>query len=126
MFKYDKRHLFSISGEDGVFASGKKREIIEYLGWQIRPSICYDLRFPVWLRNNIGYHLMINCANWPAARNSVWETLLKARAIENQCYVVGCNRVGTDALGVKYLGNSMVINFLGEPMAEISNDERIV
>ncbi|HPR32394.1 MAG TPA: nitrilase-related carbon-nitrogen hydrolase [Prolixibacteraceae bacterium] len=106
---YDKRHLFRMEGEGEKLTRGDQRPVIAYKGWKIFPQICYDLRFPVWSRNNLQYDLMINVANWPASRQKVWKTLLKARAIENQCYVVGVNRIGQDELGLDYKGGSRVI-----------------
>ena len=122
---YDKRHLFSIVGENEVYTKGKKQITIKYLGWRIFPQICYDLRFPVWSRNTSGYDLLINVANWPAARERVWRTLLKARAIENQCYVVGANRLGTDGNDVYYDGNSMIIDYKGKVMMNAEDVENI-
>jgi len=112
---YDKRHLFSFSGEDRNFSAGKKRLIVEYKGFRIMPLICYDLRFPVWSRGSGEFDLMIYIASWPSSRIKVWDTLLKARAIENQCYVVGVNRVGNDPSSC-YDGHSCVINYYGEVM----------
>lgn len=112
---YDKRHLFRMAGEDKVYAPGKENLTVDIKGWRVRPFVCYDLRFPVWSRNSSdGYDLAIYCANWPGARSFHWETLLRARAIENQCYVAGVNRTGTDGNGVKYSGGSSVIGFRGE------------
>jgi omega-amidase len=110
---YDKRHLFSMGGEDILFSPGKSRLIFSFRGTRITPFICYDLRFPVWSRNHDEYDLMIYAANWPAVRQNVWTTLLKARAIENQCFVAGCNRTGTDVEGIVYAGESMIINSYG-------------
>lgn len=96
---------------------GNERKIVNFKGWHIRPIVCYDLRFPVWLRNTgNNYDLLICVANWPTARHSVFETLLRARAIENQCYVIGTNRVGTDGLGVEYSGGSAAIDIYGGVM----------
>jgi len=113
-YSYDKRHLFSISGEDLRFTRGEKRIVFTFRGVRISPYICYDLRFPVWMRNRNDYDLMIVSANWPESRRSVWNTLLQARAIENQCYVAGSNRIGTDGEGIKYCGDSVIINPKGE------------
>ena len=119
---YDKRHLFAIGGEHAVFSAGNKRLTVSYEGWRICPLLCYDLRFPVWSRNyDNDFDLLIYVASWPQARISVWNTLLPARAIENQCYVAGVNRVGDDGLGVAHKGQSKVINFKGE-MIEAAND----
>ena len=110
---YDKRHLFSIGGENEKYKEGDKRLITEVGGWRILPLICYDLRFPVWSRCRNDYDLLIYIANWPETRREVWKTLLKARALENQCFVIGVNRVGADNLN-SYVGDSMVIDAKGE------------
>lgn len=123
VFFYDKRHLFSMGGEDKLFSPGKTRLIFGYRGVRISPFICYDLRFPVWSRNKNDYDLMINSANWPETRSNVWNTLLKARAIENQCYVAGSNRLGIDGAGIKYCGESMIINPRGEVISSINKNE---
>lgn len=123
---YDKRHLFRMGKEHENFSSGSQIKIFEYLKWRIRPLICYDLRFPVWSRNINNYDLLVYVANWPAARRNVWNTLLKARAIENQCYVVGVNRVGEDGMNIKYTGDSMIIDPKGNIISELpENDEGI-
>lgn len=113
---YDKRHLFRMLGEHKRYAGGGKQPIIEWRGWRIMPQICYDLRFPVWCRNTpeLNYDLMICPANWPAPRDQNWQTLLKARAIENLAYVAGTNRVGTDGNDLEYLGHSLVVSPTGE------------
>ncbi|MCK4561489.1 MAG: amidohydrolase [Flavobacteriaceae bacterium] len=115
---YDKRHLFSFAGEEKVFSAGKKKLIFEYKGFKICPLICYDLRFPVWARNTEKIDLLIYIANWPNARISAWDTLLKARAIENLCYVIGVNRVGVDNNKLVYTGHSTVIDALGKIILE--------
>ncbi len=115
---YDKRHLFSFAGEDKVFKSGKARMIFEYKGFKICPLICYDLRFPVWARNTEEIDLIIFVANWPNARMLAWDTLLKARAIENLCYVAGLNRVGTDDNQLVYTGHSAVYDPMGKTLME--------
>ena len=107
---YDKRHLFAMSGEHEHYTAGEERLKIKYKGWRICPMICYDLRFPVWSRNNGFYDLLIYVANWPDKRAYDWRTLLSARAIENQAYVIGVNRVGDDANGHHYSGFSSVID----------------
>lgn len=107
---YDKRHLFAMAGEHEEYEAGTERLIIDYNGWRICPMICYDLRFPVWARNDDAYDLLIYTANWPNKRAYDWMTLLRARAIENQCYVAAVNRVGTDANGHEYNGDSCVID----------------
>jgi omega-amidase len=111
---YDKRHLFSMGGEDKLFSRGKKRLVFTFRGVRICPNICYDLRFPVWSRNRNDCDLLIYAANWPNVRQEVWYTLLKARAIENQCFVAGSNRVGSDNNGIEYCGGSMLISPIGE------------
>lgn len=124
---YDKRHLFSMGGEDKFFSPGKVRLTFNFRGIRISPYICYDLRFPVWSRNRNDYDLMINSANWPESRKEVWSTLLKARAIENQCFVAGANRIGADAEGAAYCGDSMIIGPKGEIIASAKlNNESIV
>ncbi|WP_380182127.1 amidohydrolase [Kalamiella sp. sgz302252] len=115
--RYDKRHLFRMAGEHNHYRAGASREIIAFRGWRILPQICYDLRFPVFSRNRNDYDLALYVANWPAARSAHWQALLLARAIENQAYVVGCNRVGTDANGHSYSGDSRIISPLGDIIA---------
>jgi omega-amidase len=117
VWHYDKRHLFSMGGEDTLFSAGNSRLIFSYRGVKISPYICYDLRFPVWSRNREKTDLIIYASNWPETRRNVWTTLLRARAIENQCYVAGSNRIGTDGSGIRYCGDSMVINARGEIIA---------
>ena len=111
IYHYDKRHLFL--NEDGNYTPGDKKLIIEYRGWKICPLICYDLRFPVWSRNSEDYDILIYVANWPNKRKLAWRSLLVARAIENQCYVIGVNRVG-EGDGLVYSGGTSLINALGE------------
>ena len=120
---YDKRHLFGIGGEKDSFSKGEKRKIIGAHGWRICPLICYDLRFPVWSRNTENYDLVIYLANWPASRRLVWDTLLTARAIENQAYVCGVNRIGTDGTGIEYNGGSVMINPKGEMICTITDNK---
>lgn len=115
--QYDKVHLFTYSGEDKVYTKGTERKIIEYRGIRILPIICYDLRFPVFIRNRKEYDMIICVANWPAVRNKPWRTLIKARAIENQCYVAAVNRAGKDEWG-DYSGDTKLIDPYGEPVAE--------
>ena len=119
---YDKHHLFRMGKEDENFDAGMRMEIFNHLGWRIRPLICYDLRFPIWSRNRSNYDMLIYVANWPAARHEVWKTLLKARAIENQCYVVGVNRIGTDGMNISYSGDSVVIDAKGNVVSEIAKN----
>ncbi|MGQ1946552.1 amidohydrolase [Geofilum sp. OHC36d9] len=111
---YDKRHLFTIAGEQNVYSPGQSQLMIEVYGWKIAFFVCYDLRFPVWSRNTSGYDLAVYVANWPLSRIQTWDSLLMARAIENQCYVVGVNRVGVDPKGNSYPGHSMVIDYKGQ------------
>ena len=120
---YDKRHLFSMGKEDKFFTPGKTRLTFSFRGTRIIPVICYDLRFPVWSRNRNDYDLIICAANWPESRRDVWITLLGARAIENQCYVAGSNRIGTDGNGIKYCGDSMIINPHGRTIASANPNE---
>lgn len=117
LFSYDKRHLFAQGGVEVNYTQGTERVVFEYMGVRICPNICYDLRFPVWSRNRNDYDLLINSANWPEARREVWLILLKARAIENQCFVAGVNRTGIDGMGIKYSGDSMMTGPKGEIMA---------
>ena len=147
---YDKRHLFGYAGEDKQFAAGNRRLIASVKGWRINLQVCYDLRFPVWARNRVleilqpagevvlpanikettnntrpEYDLLIYVANWPERRSHAWKTLLCARAIENQCYVVGVNRVGRDGNNINHSGNSLVIDPLGEVLYHIADEEDI-
>ena len=119
---YDKRHLFSMGGEKEHFTPGKSRLVFSFRGTKISPYVCYDLRFPVWSRNTEKSDLIIYAANWPDTRQYVWNTLLKARAIENQCYVAGSNPAGKDGMGISYSGESMVINPRGEIIASAGTD----
>lgn len=124
---YNKRHLFSIGGEDKSFHIGLEKVVIDYRGWRIAPFICYDLRFPVWCRSHNEVDLMIFSANWPQARIDVWETLLKARAIENQVYVAGVNRVGMDGNNISYNGKSQMIDPRGNILiSEINAHEKML
>jgi omega-amidase len=120
---YDKRHLFRMGEEHVHYAAGNKRLIADLHQWKIRPLICYDLRFPVWSRNLSDYDLLIYIANWPASRMSVWETLLKARAIENQCFVIGLNRIGIDGMGLNYSGDSLVIDYKGNIIKQLPENK---
>ena len=120
---YDKRHSFTLAGEDKVYNSGDKILIATYKGWRICPLICYDLRFPVWARNTENYDLLIFMANWPVTRIKAWDTLLKARAIENMSYTIGINRTGKDANNYEYSGNSLLIDYLGEELATLPKNE---
>lgn len=122
---YDKRHTFTLAGEDKVYNSGKKRLIVDFKGFRICPLICYDLRFPVWARNSDNFDVLVYVANWPKPRIAAWDALLKARAIENMSYAIGVNRIGTDASGHEYSGHSGVYDGLGEQLA-FSNTEEII
>ena len=113
---YDKRHLFRMGGEGEHYRPGGERVVVEYRGWRILLQVCYDLRFPVWSRNRNDYDMILYVASWPASRAHAWRTLLAARAIENQCYVAGVNRVGRDPSAV-YSGDSAIFDFKGEPVA---------
>jgi omega-amidase len=121
LHSYDKRHLFRMGNEDQNFSNGTSRVIINYKGIKILPQVCYDLRFPVWSRNRNDYDLAVYVANWPASRIEVWNTLLKARAIENQAYVIGVNRVGTDGNGIEYCGESQFIDPYGNKKESLGN-----
>lgn len=116
---YDKRHLFRMGEEQNHYLPGQERKVFYYKGWRICPQVCYDLRFPVWSRNRNDYDLLVYVANWPAARQDAWDTLLKARAIENQCFVVGVNRTGADPR-VSYAGGSVVFSPKGEVLSQAS------
>ena len=122
---YDKRHLFSMGGEDRFFSHGEKRLIFTFRDLRISPYICYDLRFPVWSRNRNDYDLGIYSANWPESRINVWDTLIKARAVENQCYVAGVNRIGTDGEGIKYCGDSIIVDPYGEIIASANTNDEV-
>ena len=131
---YDKRHLFRMAGEHQRYAGGEKRLIVELTGWRICPQVCYDLRFPVWIRNRydrsvkarFDYDLVLFVANWPSARRYAWQTLLRARAIENLSYCIGVNRVGTDGNNLHYAGDSVALDFLGQPLVELGAQEQVV
>jgi omega-amidase len=110
---YDKRHLFTLAGEDKVYTSGKEKLIVEYKGFKICPLICYDLRFPVFARNVEDYDLLIYVANWPKTRINAWDILLQARSVENLCYTIGVNRTGIDWNELEYVGHSQVVNYMG-------------
>ena len=114
---YNKRHLFTLAGEHKAYTAGEERLVVSYKDWNICPLVCYDLRFPVFSRNTNNYDLLLYVANWPKPRITAWDTLLKARAIENICYTVGVNRVGTDANNLTYNGHSAVYDCLGEKIA---------
>jgi len=120
---YDKRHTFTLAGEDKVYASGKNRLVLEYKEFKICPLICYDLRFPVWARNTENYDVLIYVANWPKQRINAWDILLKARAIENMAYTIGVNRVGVDNSDHEYNGHSAVYDTLGNQLVYSKKDE---
>ncbi len=120
---YDKRHLFRMGDEDKHYAAGQNKLIVEFKGWKICPLVCYDLRFPVWARNTKEhmYDVLIYVANWPEKRAHPWKSLLVARAIENQCFVAGINRVGNDGNDIYHSGDSVVLDFKGEPLSKIDS-----
>jgi omega-amidase len=130
---YDKRHLFRMAKEHERYASGRGRISVELKGWRICPLVCYDLRFPVFIRNRFGaeapdrfdYDLLLFVANWPSPRRHAWQTLLRARAIENLCYVAAVNRAGTDGNGHGYSGDSVVNDFLGMPLLELDDRAQV-
>ncbi len=133
---YDKRHLFAYGDEHSHFSAGSKRLIASVKGWKINLQVCYDLRFPVWARQNISqnpedpnhyheYDLLIFVANWPSKRSLTWKSLLQARAIENQSYVIGVNRIGEDGNGITYSGDSMIIDPLGEILYQKTKEEDV-
>jgi predicted amidohydrolase len=126
---YDKRHRFAFAGEDEQYTPGNKRLIASVKGWKINLQVCYDLRFPVWARQESGkapeYDILLYVANWPERRVHAWKSLLTARAIENQCYVIGLNRVGNDGNGIYHSGDSMVIDALGATMYHKAHDADI-
>jgi predicted amidohydrolase len=119
---YDKRHRFTYAGEDQHYSAGKDKLIFTYKGWRICPMVCYDLRFPVWIRNRHEYDLLIFVANWPEARVNAWDTLLAARAIENMSYCLGLNRVGEDGNGLNHTGHSCLYDPLGQAMTDEYNE----
>lgn len=128
---YDKRHLFRYAGEHERYSAGRDRLTVEWRGWRICPLVCYDLRFPVFSRNrfdverqdDLDYDLLIYVANWPGVRSHAWRTLMRARAMENLCYVAAVNRVGTDGNGLVYAGESAVIDYLGNAISECTDME---
>jgi predicted amidohydrolase len=128
---YDKRHLFAYANEDQFYQRGERRFIASVMGWKVNLLVCYDLRFPVWSRQSPAikptaeYDVMVYVANWPEKRNHAWKILLQARAIENQCYVIGVNRVGHDGNGIYHSGDSMVVDPLGEVLYTKAHEEDI-
>lgn len=123
---YDKRHLFRLGNEGEYVVAGTQRQVFTINGVRILPLVCYDLRFPVWSRNRNDYDVMVNVANWPAARRAIWDTLLKARAIENQAYVIGVNRVGNDGNDVAHSGGTAVYDFSGETLYSAPDNEEAI
>ena len=119
---YDKRHLFRLGNEGDYIAPGDERKIFTIKGFRVLPQVCYDLRFPVFQRNCNDYDIMVNVANWPASRRKVWDTLLMARAMENQCYVLACNRIGFDGRQVAHNGGSAAYDFTGESILLLPDD----
>lgn len=115
-YQYDKRHLFPLTGEDRMYTPGRERVVVEFRGWRILPQVCFDLRFPESARNYCDYDLALYSAVWPAVRANAWCALLKARAIENQCYLAACNRIGSDEQGISYRGDSVVLTPAGQTM----------
>lgn len=128
---YDKRHLFAFADEHNHYKAGEKRLIAQVKGWKICLNVCYDLRFPVWTRNTIqengapAYDVLVNVANWPERRNTPWRALLQARAIENQCYVIGVNRVGNDGHNIYHSGDTSLIDPVGEIIYHKAHDEDV-
>lgn len=122
---YDKKHLFTLAGEDQVYTSGKEKVIVNYMGWKICLQVCYDLRFPVFSRNTENYDLLIYVASWPKVRTNAWDILLKARAVENLSYAIGVNRIGTDNNNLEYIGHSQLIDELGNHMIEPTEKEGV-
>lgn len=123
---YDKRHLFRMADENQHFTPGRERAIFEINGWRICPLVCYDLRFPVFSRGIDAFDLLLYVACWPQTRRSAWHTLLPARAVENLCYSLGVNRIGTDGRGVDYAGDSMLSDYLGNTLVDCGNEEKII
>jgi omega-amidase len=127
---YDKRHLFAYAGEDKHYTPGNRRLIVSVNGWRILLLVCYDLRFPVWSRqqyteDGYEYDALLYVANWPERRNTAWKSLLQARAVENQCYCIGVNRVGEDGNGIYHSGDSMVVDPLGEILYQKAHEEDV-
>jgi omega-amidase len=122
---YDKRHLFTLAGEDKIYTPGKAKLIVEYMGFRICPLICYDLRFPVFSRNVENYDVLVYVANWPKSRINAWNILLKGRAVENMCYTIGVNRIGVDGNNLEYSGHSQANDFLGNSLLHAQEKEGI-
>lgn len=115
---YDKKHLFTLAGEDKVYTAGNQKKIVEFRDFKFCLQICYDLRFPTFARNLEDYDVLIYVANWPKTRINAWDILLKARAIENMCYTIGVNRIGTDNNNLEYIGHSQIVDYLGNSILE--------
>ena len=126
IYFYDKKHLFGYGKESEVYSAGDEQLIVDFKGWKIMPLICYDLRFPVWSRNTQGYDLLLYVANWPSARASAWNQLLRARAIENLSFVCGLNRIGQDGVGLNYLGDSALIDYAGKDLVCLDDKEAVL
>ncbi|MEL6924766.1 MAG: amidohydrolase [Bacteroidota bacterium] len=124
--QYDKRHLFTLAKEHETYTAGTERLIVDLKGWKVCPLICYDLRFPVWSRNSEAYDVLIYVANWPITRSHHWKTLLMARAIENQCYILGVNRVGEDEKGYVYSGDTCLIDYSGRLLYQVSDSPQVI
>ncbi len=122
---YNKKHLFSLAGEDKKYTAGNQKKIVEFRNFKICLQICYDLRFPVFSRNTEDYDLLIYAANWPKTRINAWDILLKARAVENMCYTIGVNRIGTDNNNLEYPGHSQIIDYLGNNLVEPQEKEGV-
>ncbi len=126
---YDKKHLFTLARENEPYESGNQRVVLDIKGWKVLPLICYDLRFPVWARSQKSadsaweYDLIVYVANWPTARMNAWDSLLKARAIENQAYCIGVNRIGSDANNLNYSGHTAGYDFMGNPMLDMASQD---
>ncbi len=124
--KYDKRHLFRMGDEENHYKAGDQRVVFEWRGWRLLPQICYDLRFPVWMRNQDDYDLILLVASWPKPRGRVWNNLLTARALENQSFVVASNRVGIDNNGIDHAGDSQVIDPKGQTITDLGDEEGVL
>lgn len=122
---YNKRHLFTLAGEEKVYTKGTEKVIVNYNNWNICLQVCYDLRFPVFARNVENYDMLLYVANWPKPRINAWDTLLKARAIENMCYTIGVNRIGEDANYLEYPGHSQVFDYLGNTIVDCQDGNGI-
>lgn len=122
---YDKRHLFTLAGEHQFYTAGTEKLVVEWKGFKICPLVCYDLRFPVFSRNVEDYDVLLYVANWPKLRINAWDILLKARAVENMCYTVGVNRIGSDSNNHEYVGHSQAVDFLGNYMLEPQKSDAV-